>query len=151
MKRHGSTSIIVLLFAAFLALPVACVLDTAPLGAGPSGPGTANTMPSALYTLFVNYNCTVSSCHSSTGNAPHLNNAATAYSAMVNVAAGETCTNPSATLYVKPGDAANSVLMLKLLGSTCASSQMPLGGGAMSSADIQRLTDWINAGALSGP
>jgi hypothetical protein len=140
------------LFAALLALPIACVMDSTPLGAdGGTTPGTSNTMPATLYALFVNYNCNVSGCHNANGNAPHLDSAASSYSAMVNVAAGETCTDPSATLYIKPSDAANSVLMLKLLGQTCASSQMPLGGGAMSNSDKQALTNWINAGALSGP
>ncbi len=138
---------ILLVLSVLLAVPMACIVDKTP----GSPPGSPNSMPSTIYSLFTAYGCGASGCHNSTGNAPNLSSAQSAYDGMVNQPAGETCTSASATLYVKPSDSANSVLVLKLAGTTCGSSQMPTGGSPMTSTDQNKIINWINAGAVSGP
>jgi hypothetical protein len=48
---------------------------------------------------------------------------------------------------VKAGDAANSVLYRRLLG-TCG-ARMPFGGSPIASGDLTKVESWINAGALN--
>ena len=51
---------------------------------------------------------------------------------------------------VKPGDAANSYLYMKITGDArIIGAQMPLTGGALSAAEIAAIRDWINGGASS--
>lgn len=53
-----------------------------------------------------------------------------------------------ATLLVKPGDAANSYVIMKLDGSA-PGERMPLGLAPLSAVDLNNIRDWINAGAAN--
>ena len=67
-------------------------------------------------------------------------------SAMVGIAAYECCDGRP---IVKAGDPAGSYILDKLSGMhICRGARMPLGGKALSSADMQTIADWICAGAL---
>ncbi len=147
MNRNVSTVAALFAFATLSTLPLACSVDKKPV----TVPTSANSMPSTVYSLVGKYGCAVSGCHNSTGNLPHLSTAQAAYDGMVNQPAGELCSSAAATLYVKPNNSANSVLILKLSGTTCGSSQMPLGGSPMTASDLSQLTAWIDSGAPSGP
>jgi len=53
-------------------------------------------------------------------------------------------------LRVNPGNAANSVLYLKVIGDAAvggAGGRMPLGAAALNTDQINAIRDWINAGA----
>ena len=65
------------------------------------------------------------------------------YDVLVDVAsAGE----PDETLVI-PGDSANSYLMKKLEGTHVEGDPMPPPSGGFDAAKIQRVADWIDAGA----
>ena len=48
---------------------------------------------------------------------------------------------------VKPGNADSSLIVLKISPAPSFGSRMPLGGPYLTSAEIQVIKDWINAGA----
>jgi hypothetical protein len=89
--------------------------------------------------------CAQAGCHS--GANPQMGQnleAANAYSNIVNVASAE---QPS-LLRVKPGDADNSYLYQKINGAAgITGSRMPLVGGALDPADIDKIELWIDQGA----
>ncbi len=49
---------------------------------------------------------------------------------------------------MKPGDAANSFLMMKLEGNA-PGQRMPLGLAPLSDEDMNNIRDWIDAGAAN--
>jgi hypothetical protein len=51
-------------------------------------------------------------------------------------------------LLVDPGDAAHSLLYLKVTSPPCG-SQMPLDGAALTAPQVELIESWINAGALN--
>jgi hypothetical protein len=89
--------------------------------------------------------CAQVGCHS--GPSPQQGQnleAASAYANIVNVPSSEM---PSLKR-VMPGDASNSYLFMKITGVPgIFGSQMPLAGGPLSTADIDLIRQWINAGA----
>jgi hypothetical protein len=93
--------------------------------------------------IFTN-SCVNAGCHPG-GGAPFSLAAGQSYADMVNVQATAGCTTEKRVL---PGNAASSVLYKRVSGSSCG-SQMPFGAPALSAADIQRIADWINQGALN--
>lgn len=93
--------------------------------------------------VFQRRGCSAGNCHGSdaggltlTGSAPDN------YDQLVNVPS----TDFPSILRVAPGNAADSYLVHRLEG-TGSGARMPLGGRALSTADLQAIKDWINAGA----
>ncbi len=92
--------------------------------------------------------CALSGCHA--GSTPQMGqnlSAGMAYANILNVASTE---QPS-FLRVKPGDAANSYLYMKITGDARITGvQMPKVGGPLTADKIAAIRDWINAGAPPG-
>ncbi len=92
--------------------------------------------------------CALSGCHA--GATPQMGqnlSAGQAYSNIVNVPSAE---EPQ-YFRVKPGDAANSYLYMKITGDARIQGvQMPKIGGPLSADKIAAIRDWINAGAQPG-
>ena len=95
-------------------------------------------------TIFTARGCTAGNCHG--GGAGDLilsADPATNYANLVGVQAnGE----PSFQL-VEAGDAQNSYLVIKLEGRQSSGGRMPLGRAPLSTAEIQTIRNWIDAGA----
>ncbi len=112
-----------------------------PAGAGATGPSFAGV----VHEILERRDCTRGMCHA--GGAGYLaltHSVAGNYANLVNV---PSYAQP-ATLLVKPGDAANSYVVMKLQGSA-PGQQMPLGLAPLSDADLNNIVAWINAGAAS--
>ncbi len=92
-------------------------------------------------------NCALSGCHTGANPTGSLNLAAGSSRAqLVNIAA---VGFPGATRVI-PGDASNSYLIRKLEGGPSISGvRMPDGAPALPTATIQKIRDWITAGALN--
>lgn len=89
-------------------------------------------------------NCATSGCHAGASPAQGMNlSDGQAFSNIVNVASAEV---PSLNR-ILPNDTINSYLIQKVQGTAAVGSRMPLGGTALSAAQIQLLTDWVNDGA----
>jgi hypothetical protein len=83
--------------------------------------------------------CAAAGCHSGGSPMAGMNlEAANAYANIVGVVSSEN----AALMRVKASDSANSYLFQKI-----NSGQMPLVGGKLADADIQKIKDWIDAGA----
>jgi hypothetical protein len=94
-----------------------------------------------------NLKCAVAGCHVTGGIAPMSLEAGNAFNTLVNVSSNYG--NPR-LLRVKPNDALNSVLYLKIIGDPQvggAQARMPFGIGPMPTAEVNAIRDWINAGA----
>jgi hypothetical protein len=91
--------------------------------------------------------CAQAGCHSGPNAQMGQNlEAANAYANIVNVASSE---KPS-VLRIKPGDGDNSYLYQKITGASgIIGSQMPLAGGALAQADIDKIELWIDQGAAN--
>jgi hypothetical protein len=85
--------------------------------------------------------CAKAGCHAGGRSAGGLN--LTASQAYQNIVSVSSSTQPSLKR-VLPGDAGNSYLYQMV-----ASGRMPLSGGSLTSADIDLIRQWINAGALN--
>ena len=94
----------------------------------------------SVYPLFSQYGC--NGCHS-TGTYNWYGTDSTTYTNLVNVPAQAGCIGK---VRVLPGNAAESVLYLRLSGFTCG-DRMPKGGNPIASQDLQRIANWINQGA----
>ncbi len=89
--------------------------------------------------------CAFSGCHAGASPAAGQNlSAGRAWSNLVNVPSSQ---NPAYTRVI-PGDADNSLLIMKLEGTAPFGSRMPLGGAPLSNGQIQSIRAWVNAGAL---
>ena len=81
-------------------------------------------------------------CHPPNGGGLDLR-AGHTYGSTVNVPSSQ---NPS-LMRVKPGDPDNSYLYRKLVGSGISGARMPAGGPFLSQSELDRVRDWILAGA----
>lgn len=143
--------------------PIACETDKGPISTASNGPTPCPTVvqtpgvpaiPNCLYGLVVKYGCAASNCHAPGGTGASYMNLTTpqlCFSQTVSVLAIENCSPASNGYEVKPGDAAHSVLVQKLQGTACGSTQMPLNAPPMNPQDIQQFVNWINSGAMPGP
>lgn len=92
--------------------------------------------------IFIRRGCTSGSCHGSGAGQMTLSTSAAAnYATLVNIPAAA---DPS-FLRVKPGDAFDSYLIMKLEGR--AGARMPIGSAPLSATDLDNIKSWINAGA----
>lgn len=107
-----------------------------PGGSGPSFSQVVNE-------ILVRRGCAAGNCHGGDAGGLTLTTVAqTNYDNLVNVPSND----QPALLLVKPGDADNSYLIRKLDGSG-SGARMPIGGGPLSSTDLNNIKDWINSGA----
>jgi len=90
-------------------------------------------------------NCALTGCHTGANPQQGLNlSSGQAYGAIVNIASEQ----QPALKRVLPGDPANSYLIRKLEGDpTISGARMPDGAPALPPATIQKIRDWITAGA----
>lgn len=77
-----------------------------------------------------------------------MSSQATAYTNLVGVAAGGSGCKGDGTRVVA-GDAATSLLYMKVAGTQTCGSRMPLDGTPLSQAQITEIQDWIAGGALN--
>ncbi len=99
---------------------------------------------SSIQANIFNKSCAVSGCHDSGSQQAGLDlSSGKAYGNLVNVPSSQ---KPN-ILRVKPGDAANSYLVMKLEGASgITGRRMPL-GGSLSTDQIDAIKQWINNGA----
>ena len=84
-------------------------------------------------------------CHGASPGSMLLLSSGGEYAALTNGKSTEPpCTGAP---LVVPGSPDTSVLVKKLTGTSCGFSMMPLGGPALSAADIAKIRDWIAEGA----
>ena len=135
---------------AFVVLAAALALSCG--GGGGSSGGVMQPPPPPLQPTLASIqdniftpSCALSGCHA--GGAPQMGqnlSAGQAFMNIVNVASAEN----SSFMRVKPGDAANSYLYMKITGDArITGARMPLTGGTLSAAKIAAIRDWINGGA----
>lgn len=91
--------------------------------------------------------CVNAGCHPG-GGAPFSLQSGQSYGNLVGVAQTSSPGCSSLQFRVDPNSASNSVLYQRINGSSCG-SRMPLGGGSLPTAEINRIRDWINQGALN--
>lgn len=88
-----------------------------------------------------------SGCHTGSGNSlPAVMNLSTA-DATYNSLVGVFSIGEPELLRVDPGDADNSLVMHKVLGTQSVGSRMPFRGAKLDAQIIDALSNWINAGA----
>ncbi|MDZ7344473.1 MAG: Ig-like domain-containing protein [candidate division KSB1 bacterium] len=107
--------------------------------------GVQPTLASIQANIF-NLKCAVAGCHLTSGIAPMSLESGLSFNTLVNVPS-----NYGSLLRVKPNDALNSVLYLKVIGDPQvggAQARMPFALGPMPSNEVNAIRDWINAGAL---
>ncbi|MBI1910042.1 MAG: hypothetical protein HYS22_07735 [Deltaproteobacteria bacterium] len=133
-----------LFFAVLLTLFSAC-------GGSSETDATDDTITGTLTSLQTNLftpTCALSGCHSSSSQSGSLSLAAgESFGSLVGTAANEL---PSMNR-VTANDTTKSYLIHKLEGTQSSAggsgSRMPLGGSALTEAEIQATKDWINSGA----
>ena len=104
---------------------------------------TLSELQSSIFTV----SCALSGCHAGASPQEGMSlEAGNTWSAIVNV----TSTEQGSLNRVTPGDPNASYLIRKLEGGPGISGQqMPRGGPFLSAAQIQRVRDWVTAGALN--
>jgi hypothetical protein len=127
---------------------VACDKRTPTIAQQPPPATVVQPMLSSIQNNIFALKCAVAGCHVTGGIAPMSLEPGNSFNTLVNV--NSAYGNPL-LLRVKPGDAANSVLYLKILGDARVGgtqARMPAGLGPMPIAEVNAIRDWINAGAL---
>ncbi len=115
----------------------------------PSGPGAGEPIdPTATFTRVQNEiftpTCAALGCHDPLGRQEDLIlRAGTAYAQIV----GRPSVEMPSLARVQPGDANNSYLYRKIIGSGLTGDRMPQGGPFLSDAQIKLVRDWIRRGA----
>lgn len=114
-------------------------VDTSPDGGG----AACLTFASHVQPVF-DASCALGGCHAGAEATMGMDlSSGNAYAATVGVSAAE----DGAYLRVDPGSPDTSLLYLKLLSSPPAGAQMPFGGAALDGTTIDRVRQWIEAGA----
>ena len=134
---------------ALLAL-AACGGGSSPTNPGSGGGGgetpTEKADPSFasdITPIFARYGCNGGGCHGSSAPQAGLTlTSSAAYQNLVDVQA-----QSENFLRVKPGDANNSYLVIKLEGRQNVGVRMPNGGGPIDAVDLANIKNWINQGA----
>jgi len=120
-------------------------------GDGPASSTATSSFDTIQRTIF-NVNCLFAGCHNATDRSGNMVLAeGQSYSHLVNVVPDNAAARAAGLLRVAPEDPARSFLLFKLEGGpnliTRFGSRMPLTGVPLSSTDIERIRDWIVAGA----
>lgn len=130
-----------ILAASFVA---ACGPSDLPTGPTDQEPVDDPTFSGDVQGILVAGGCTAGNCHGNGAGGLVLTGSASAnYGNLVNVPSDDA---PNLML-VKPEDAQNSYLVMKLEGRQVAGSRMPLGRPALTNAQITTIRNWITAGA----
>ncbi len=144
MALHGSrlTSTIIA-----VAAGVACAGDGTGVGNG-NGNGGVVTLSGDVQPI-LSQNCTLSGCHSGTSPAQGQNlSTDQTWANTVNVPA-----NQAAMMRILPGKPDSSYLVHKIQGTQATvggfGGRMPLGQSPLSQGDIDKIREWIQAGALN--
>jgi len=143
-SKNTWTCVVCVLFAA-------CGGSDVPTGPDDDGdPGDPPAETPAFATdvnaIFVTRGCTAGNCHGGGAGGLMLSStAATSYANLV----GVTSAAEPPLLRVKASDAQNSYLVIKLEGRQSSGARMPLGGGALTTAEIATIRAWIDAGAAN--
>ena len=95
--------------------------------------------------IFDRRGCAVAGCHGSQQSGGLDLRSGASYAELVNV----TSEGEAMFLRVKPSDATNSYLVIKLEDRQNFGVQMPVSGSALDSIDLTNIKNWINAGALN--
>ncbi len=114
----------------------------------PDIPETVKSDPSFstdIQPIFSN-NCAVSGCHNSTAQAGMNLSQGQALANLVNVDSTQDTQRP-VRKRVLPGDATNSVLVIKIEANPPFGDRMPQGRSALSSVRIQNIKNWVDRGA----
>jgi hypothetical protein len=119
-------------------------------GAAPSGPAaTFSEIYEMLFPMSTNARCVA--CHSmppndiANGNLQMGSDKATAFAKLVGVTSTSSrCMNRPLVVASQPDQ---SVFLLKLSATPPCGSRMPLGGNALSDAQLEKVRSWISAGA----
>lgn len=93
--------------------------------------------------IFDRRGCSATSCHGAATAANLDLRAGAAFGNLVNVVAF----GDAAFQRVKPNDAQNSYLVLKLEGRQTVGARMPLNGPALDNIDLTNIRNWIDTGA----
>ena len=94
--------------------------------------------------IFISRGCTAANCHGGgAGNLTLTGTSSTSYANLVNVAASAEPT----LLRVKPNDAQNSYLIMKLENRQASGARMPIGRPALNTTEIGIIRRWIDLGA----
>lgn len=142
-KRAGG----VILFFGLLSCFAACDKKT-PVSSQQTPPAVVQPTLTSIQNNVFALKCAVAGCHITGGIAPMSLEAGLAYNTLVNTASS-TYGTPRLQR-VKPNDAANSVLYLKIIGDAQVGgtqARMPFGLGGMTSAEVNAIQTWINNGA----
>jgi hypothetical protein len=135
-------------------LDAAAEADAAPDAAG--GPDAGTPTFTSIYVDIISPNCL--NCHSQplpSDSNLYMGTQQDAYSDLVNVtAAGEACGVPlfdgaALPIRVIPGDAADSLLYLKITNTQHCGSGMPLDSDPLSAGQILAIKTWIDQGAAN--
>jgi hypothetical protein len=134
----------------FLALACTWVLSAC-AGEGPP-PSLANSSFDSIQQSIFNVSCLLAGCHNATDRSGNMVLVeGQSYSNLVNVIPSNDTARAAGFLRVVPQDPARSFLLIKLVGGPNFDprygSPMPKTGGPLSSADIDRIRNWILAGA----
>lgn len=141
----------------FLALPlggaaivfVGCGSSSSGSSSQGRGTSTGPATFSQVYSTTLGGVCASAGCHEGV-NAPgglDMSTADSAYANLVGAAAAGPACGTSTLTRVVPGDSARSLLYLKVKGTPPCGSRMPFGLPALSSAAIDQIKNWIDAGA----
>jgi hypothetical protein len=137
-----STVSAVLFMTAVVFLSIGCEHDTPVAGQQVGLQATLSSIQDNIFTR----KCVNAGCHPG-GGAPMSLASGVARGNLVNVVSAY-----GGRQRVSPGNAANSVLYLKVIGSAItggAGGRMPLGAAALSQAETDSIAAWINRGALN--
>ena len=91
-------------------------------------------------------NCAVSGCHNSSAQAGLILSQGQALANLVNVDSTQDTQRP-VRKRVLPGDATNSVLVIKIEANPPFGDRMPQGRSALSSVRINNIKNWVDRGA----
>jgi hypothetical protein len=133
-----------------IALACTCILSAC-AGEGPP-PIPANSSLESIQQGIFNVNCLLAGCHNATDRSGNMVLVeGQSYSNLVNVTPSNDAARLAGFFRVVPQDPARSFLLIKLTGGANLDarygSPMPKIGGPLSSADINRIRNWIVAGA----
>lgn len=92
--------------------------------------------------VFNRNGCTASGCHGSGQGGLTMGSASTTHANLVDVVSPT-----SGEIRVIPGNASDSYLVKKLMGTAAFGAQMPLGGAPLGNTDMTNIRNWINQGA----
>jgi hypothetical protein len=106
----------------------------------PALQATLNSIQANIFTP----KCAIAGCHVAGGGAPMSLANGASFGTLVGVNS-----NAYARPRVAPGNAANSVLYLKVIGDNTVGRLMPLAGGPLSKTETDSIAAWINQGALN--